>query len=1339
MNTPFLHITRLAAGLILLLAMLCAACVDMEERAIHTHAYDLCDEAYKMRYVNIDSCATLAHKSLSLVGDNPNMRARALGELAFASYIRMDYTQAHAYLDTITTTCNNQLDLVCADVMRMKIAQRLNDGRQFFEARGRVEQRLARIHQERSELDDRGILRAGYAESEYHIISSTYYYYQRQDSASRAEMEQVLPIVEESSDTAQRLNYYYMVGSGGILEGDTDKVAVEEFDLLCKCYIQSRACHNLYFMANSLQALAATLLDTTRLHLIKQQRPEILSSLAESHQAWMADSLHQGAHTHTSSLGGYEHLPHALALHSLQVFSEYGDDYQTACVYRTLGEICFQQGRYEESLSEFQAALDLISLYHARYYGHATEYPRLLTFDPTRLEGQSTELLWIQDPTIASLPEWMAGIRQQICMVYSALGQKQASDYNRNIYLDIIENENQDEELQSINDDLTHQIKALEWTLIGVFLLLTIVVAMIVRYARHLHRRNEQEMHLRQTILAYCNTLSAKEAETACTAEGGENFERLMRPYTDFLRRNRELMLTLTDALEDMEEEKAIARHKLLQNKEENAERRAKVSMVYAIVPFLDRIIAEVDRMHLKGIVEESRIAYIVELTEQIIIYNDILTSWIQMSQGQLSLQITTIHLNTLLDILRRGHFAYDQAGITLEVDTTEASVKADEALTLFMLNTLADNARKFTPRGGSVHIGVTEEPTYVELSVTDTGRGLSPEDVDTLNNEKVYDPAHIGREATDGKGFGFGLMNCRGIMEKYKKTSPIFSECLFGVESQQGRGSRFYFRLPRVLTLLIAVLSIALSTRGAAMPPEALYDSVYDANVEGRYDEALFFAHQAIHQCDTADLALMADLHNEAAISALALCKWAEYSRHNSAYTRLMKRMNQDKTLPEKYRQLARAHHNTRLAILFLCLIALTTGLMVYMLLRKRVNLSLDLRQLSEINDALTRVPEPTGEDIQTYADTILGVLYRGLSQLYRLDGMTMQVDSTEGDHLIEATIGAMSAPVATHPLTICSPTGEHHVIGQVAISGQVDASDSIIALSLSYVALVVYNALVCTSQQANHIYQIEDERNRITYEQQRLHVRNQILDNCLSTIKHESMYYPARIQQLARRLLQAANFDNRKNEINASVSSLDTPTPNPEAERDDIHQLYELTHYYKSIYTVLSSQAERQTSLQGFRPQRLSVAAVISFALTNMRLQARRLHSETTLTADTCDPSLSIWADQDLIHLLIKRLLEGTLRLHTTPDHLHLRAEADGIVVRFTLTAPAWQLTEEQMHTLFMPRPDNIPYLIVRQIIRDHDTFSRQRGLRMLAQADEGGGTAIIVTLPAGEGVGL
>lgn len=42
------------------------------------------------------------------------------------------------------------------------------------------------------------------------------------------------------------------------------------------------------------------------------------------------------------------------------------------------------------------------------------------------------------------------------------------------------------------------------------------------------------------------------------------------------------------------------------------------------------------------------------------------------------------------------------------------------------------------------------------------------------------------------------------------------------------------------------------------------------------------------------------------------------------------------------------------------------------------------------------------------------------------------------------------------------------------------------------------------------------DDERKRIVYDIEKYHICNSVLDNCLSTLKHETMYYPSRIRQL-------------------------------------------------------------------------------------------------------------------------------------------------------------------------------------------------------------------------------
>ena len=103
--------------------------------------------------------------------------------------------------------------------------------------------------------------------------------------------------------------------------------------------------------------------------------------------------------------------------------------------------------------------------------------------------------------------------------------------------------------------------------------------------------------------------------------------------------------------------------------------------------------------------IKKEKYQYIDELVTTINEYNDILALWIKMKQGTLSLSIEVFELNELFELLRKGSRAFEMKQLDLEVEPTDACVKADRALTLFMINTLAENARKYTPKGGKVRI----------------------------------------------------------------------------------------------------------------------------------------------------------------------------------------------------------------------------------------------------------------------------------------------------------------------------------------------------------------------------------------------------------------------------------------------------------------------------------------------------------------------------------------------------------------------------------------------------------------------------------------------------------
>jgi len=94
-------------------------------------------------------------------------------------------------------------------------------------------------------------------------------------------------------------------------------------------------------------------------------------------------------------------------------------------------------------------------------------------------------------------------------------------------------------------------------------------------------------------------------------------------------------------------------------------------------------------------------------------------------------------------------------------------------------------NAMNAMPNGGTVDIFAEQTDSHVLVRVTDTGAGISQEDLD-----KIFDPFFT--KAPLGKGTGLGLSICNSIVDQHGGS--------ISVESQSGKGSTFTVKLPRSL-----------------------------------------------------------------------------------------------------------------------------------------------------------------------------------------------------------------------------------------------------------------------------------------------------------------------------------------------------------------------------------------------------------------------------------------------------------------------------------------------------------------------------------------------------------
>ena len=1014
--------------------------------------------SYAYHYRNLDSTKMLAQRALALSDDYSAGYAEACNNLAFVEMAKMNYKEARRWLGLVEEKSNNQLELLIADVQMMRICQRESHNKDFYSYREKAMVRLRRLGEEASNLPPRERRRATYAHSEFDIVDATYCYYVGLEEPMLKALNDIDADALEA-DTAQYLNYLYNIGSGGaITNGSSEQIAQTEFDYLIQCYMLASAGRVVmsdgtmaggypYWQANALQALSEHLQKAKmRDFLIRNNLPAIQYLNVEQ----MPDTLLAGN----------------LAQRALNLFISYGDTYQIAGGYRTLAECYFAIGDYNSAGDCLLRALQV-------------------------------------SKNIKSAPDLVASIRERLCLVYSALDNKQQSDYNRNIYLDLQERTRQDKQLEARATLLDDNALQLNLMIAAVLFMILLVVILLYLFDR-MRRRKIQSKPLSS----------------------------LLEPLEQWKQRNTQYINDINEITEELNEEISIARLHLDDNKKRNLEQRAKVSLVNSITPFIDRMIHEVDKLaeddeSTPDEVKQERYEYISELTDKINQYNTILTNWIQMRQGTLNLRIVSFPLQPLFDIVAKGKMSFQMKKIELDVLPTAAKVKADRTLTLFMINTIADNARKFTPAGGKVTVSAEEHDKYVEIVIADTGKGMDEEQL-----AHVFDRTYTG-------GHGFGLLNCKGIIEKYKKLSSIFNICHIEAESEVGKGSVFRFLLPkgigRMIVGVILLLTSSVSSFASQIHhhilatgkvsreltlADAFADSAYYSNINGTYQRTLAFADSAIYYLNQhylrqypqgknlmvsspklsqaaelkwfadslkTDYSIILDIRNESAVAALALHQWTLYDRNNKVYTKLFRERSTDNTLPEYVRTMQSSENSKTVAVILLFLLLLQLPIAYYLLYyRHVVTYRFAVDRIRDIN-LLLLSDQSIPEKLKRIRE-IWSKKSRHTRANFRLDEVVHEI--------------------------------EEELKRGLDLSNGKEADNQL----------------------------LEDELRRVRFENDRLHVSNSVLDNCLSTLKHETMYYPSRIRQLI------------------------------EASPDDVASLKELVDYYKSIYLMLSAQAMEQ-----------------------------------------------------------------------------------------------------------------------------------------------------------------
>ena len=555
--------------------------------------------------------------------------------------------------------------------------------------------------------------------------------------------------------------------------------------------------------------------------------------------------------------------------------------------------------------------------------------------------------------------------------------------------------------------------------------------------------------------------------------------------------------------------------------------------------------------------------------------------------------------------------------------------------------------------------------------------------------------------------------------------------------------------------------------------------DSVYFANVHGDYERSMQYADSTFkyinryyedflpEECVSrqltatgsgmeelewlslgvkADYFLIMGFRNEMAIAALALHDWEKYEFNNRQFTHLYKLLTKDDSLEEFYIRQRNTQINLSVSLALLVFMLFIFSVLIYIVyFRRRILFRFNVMQVLETNHAMLNViemyarPERTDE----LMFQLLSVVLSRLKELHEINSVRLLLYRGKGEKIgtflqgkedygvladsllsqayeTENAVFDEMSNTQIYPLLLRLNGNERLCIGSVAVNYgtyRMQKEDFIFEnYIVNYLAILLYEAVIQRGQDLENVESAKNEKQRSLYERTRIKVQNQILDNCLSTIKHESMYYPSRMKQIIRKLEEQEEHHDLKTSI---------------------HSLRELAEYYKEIYTLLCAQADRQIDTRYFKCEKLSPHVIGKEWMKTIEVWRKKKAYDLRLSfVDELQQNSFMNVDATLVRFMLETLTkEWATRLAEREKGgcLTLCTSEDDGFVRFTLQSSVRIYDPEEAVRLFQPDVKHYPYLLCKEIVREHDKLNNFCGCRINIETDvHSSGCSIWFTVP-------
>ena len=157
-----------------------------------------------------------------------------------------------------------------------------------------------------------------------------------------------------------------------------------------------------------------------------------------------------------------------------------------------------------------------------------------------------------------------------------------------------------------------------------------------------------------------------------------------------------------------------------------------------------------------------------------------------KIESGQLQLNERKLDLNELVDeCIQDQQMSFTSHKIIRSGSTEASMVLGDKDRLEQVVINLISNAIKYSPDETRIHVETSNSNGFVTVSVTDFGIGILESE-----HKKIFGRFYRSREGNAvTSGFGLGLYICAQIIKRHNGS--------IGVESTEGKGSRFFFQVP--------------------------------------------------------------------------------------------------------------------------------------------------------------------------------------------------------------------------------------------------------------------------------------------------------------------------------------------------------------------------------------------------------------------------------------------------------------------------------------------------------------------------------------------------------------